>query len=160
MEARLPLRFRIDQPHEAAVRIVKRALTEYDLHMPCELDVGGRLRQEVCASLVPCVVLFVDDPLLLLEAVMFYAPAALHIPQPVVISGNGHSTAVALRNREALAAAGLPAAILEPILRLHDRMTNAMDAIAIREYAYRSAAVEQRGQTAIDRNACSLSSFL
>jgi len=116
--------------------MVKRAIAEQDLHTPAELDIGARLRREVCASLVPCVVLYVDDPVLLLQAVMFYSAAALHIPQPIVISGNEYSTQITMRDRAVLASAGLPPAILDPVLRLHDRMADALDAIAVREDAY------------------------
>ena len=62
----------------------KRALAEDGLRdVPAEMNVASHIREEFGATLTPSVVLYVDDPALLLEAVIFQRDAALLIPQPV-----------------------------------------------------------------------------
>jgi hypothetical protein len=115
--------------------MVRRALREKGLRASAEVDVTARLRNEICANLAPCMVLFVDDPTILLQGMMFYHGAALYIPQPLVISGIGHRTEVHLRSEEASVSSGLPSTAQRAIVRVHDRMMNAIDAIGELEEA-------------------------
>src|SRR5205823_7968032 len=54
------------------------------LRASAELDVASRIKREMGVGVAPCTVLFVDDPTLLLEGIVFHRGAALGIPQPVV----------------------------------------------------------------------------
>lgn len=125
--------FSVGESHHNALRMVKKALSQRGLHISAELDVTTLIRQELGASLAPCVVLYVDEPALLLEAVVFHRGAALLIPQAVVISGNDRHTEVLVRGLEALVDGGLPVSVREPLLNLHARIVQAMETIAERE---------------------------
>ena len=127
--------FRIAEPYTAALRKVRKGLSQEGLRVPAELDVTSRIKQELGAGLAPCAVVYVDDPALLLEAVIFHRDAALAIPQPVVIAGHERHTEVLVRSADALFAGGLPLSTRGPLLKLHQRIMRAMDAVAEREEA-------------------------
>lgn len=132
-EAPTLVTFSIPGPHQAALRMVRRALAQNGLRIPAELDVTARIRQELGAGVAPCVVLYVDDPALLLEAVVFHRAAALMIPQPVVVSGNARQTEVSLRSAESVVQGETPAGVRDPLLSLHTRIVRAMETVAERE---------------------------
>jgi uncharacterized protein (DUF302 family) len=127
--------FRIPEPYPAALRKVRKGFTQEGLRIPIELDVTSRIKQELGAGLAPCMVVYVDDPALLLEAVIFHRDAALAIPQPVVIAGHDRHTEVLVRSPEALLAGGLPLSTRGPLLKLHGRIVRAMETVAEREEA-------------------------
>jgi len=128
--------FGVPESHQATIRMVRRALAQQGLRVPAELDVTMRIKQELGARLAPCVVLYVDDPALLLEAVVFHRGAALLIPLPLVVSGSDRHTEVLVRGVEALMEGGLPASVREPLLNLHARIVQAMETIAEREVVH------------------------
>ena len=129
------LTFSIREPYSIALQLVRRALTQHGLLAPAEVDVASRIRQELGAEVAPCTVLFVDDPALLLEGIVFHRGAALGIPQPVVISGNDHYTEVLIRSAKSLVLGGFPASAQDPLLQLQERIVRAMETIAVREEA-------------------------
>jgi len=129
------LTFSIREPYSIALQLVRRALTQHGLLAPAEVDVASRIRQELGAGVAPCTVLFVDDPALLLEGIVFHRGAALGIPQPVVISGNDHYTEVLIRSAKSLVLGGFPASAQDPLLQLQERIVRAMETIAVREEA-------------------------
>jgi hypothetical protein len=98
-----------------------------------ELDVAESFRKELCANLAPSLVLYVDDPVLLLEAVMFYPGAALYVPQPIVLTGRGRSTEVQIRCRESLVGGGLPPSVRALVLCLHGKVMRVLETIAAPE---------------------------
>lgn len=126
------LTFHISEPHQVALRMVRRALAQQGLRAPAEVDITARIRQELGAGVAPCVVLYVDDPAVLLEAVVFDRAAALLIPQPVVVTGDNRHTEVLVRSAESLAAES-PATTRDPLIDLHTRMTRAMESVADRQ---------------------------
>jgi len=128
--------FSIPEPYPVALRMVRRALAQHGLRAPAELDIATRIKQEMGAGLAPCTVLYVDDPALLLEAVVFDRGAALSIPQPVAIAGRDRHTEVLFRSGESLVGGGLPGSVREPVLQLHSRIVRAMETIAEREGAH------------------------
>jgi len=129
------LTFSIREPYSIALQLVRRALTQHGLLAPAEVHVASRIRQELGAGVAPCTVLFVDDPALLLEGIVFHRGAALGIPQPVVISGNDHYTEVLIRSAKSLVLGGFPASAQDPLLQLQERIVRAMETIAVREEA-------------------------
>ena len=102
------------------------------LGAPAEVDITARIRQELGAGVAPCVVLYVDDPAVLLEAVVFDRGAALLIPQPVVVTGDNRHTEVLVRKAESLAGES-PATMRDPLADLHTRITRAMESVADRQ---------------------------
>ncbi len=127
--------FRIAEPHEVALRMVRRALARQGLRAPAELDIAARIRQELGAGVAPCIVLYVDDPIVLLEAVVFNRGAGLLIPQPVVVAGGDRHTEVLVRSSESLTG-DTPESVRDPVLELHRRITAAMEGIAERHGAH------------------------
>jgi uncharacterized protein (DUF302 family) len=129
------LTFRIDEAHRLALRMVRRAFQQHGLRTAAELDITARIKQELGAGVAPCVVLYVDDPAGLLEAVVFHRGAALLIPQPVVVTGDNRHTEVVVRSFESLTFE-TPASVRNPLLDLHSRITQAMETIADSQAAY------------------------
>jgi uncharacterized protein (DUF302 family) len=127
--------FSIRKPYKTALRLVREALAEHGLLVAAELDVTSRIKQELGVGVAPCTVLFVDDPTLLLEGIVFHRGAPLWIPQRVAISGNERHTEVFVRsaNSNSLVAGGLPASLLDPIVQLQERVVHTMESIAERE---------------------------
>lgn len=126
--------FTIAEAHPAALRMVRKALAQQGLRVPAELNIGARIRQQLGAGVAPCMVLYVDDPLVLLEAVVFYRGAAMLIPQPVVVTAAGGHTEVLLRGLESLTAE-TPESVRDPLLNFHRRIARAMESIAERQGA-------------------------
>ena len=88
----------------------------------------------------PALVLYVDDPTLLLEAVVFNGGAGLLIPQPLVLCGRNHHTDAILRNADRHNGE-IPATVRDPVLALQLRMARALETIADRQDAELSAAL-------------------
>ncbi len=128
--------FTLAEPHPVALRQVRKALLRNGLQIPTELDITARIRREMGAGLVPCVVLYVDDPALLLEAVVFHRGAALLMPQPVVVSGCGSQTEIVVRRPGGSLESSLPASARDPLLSLYLKIVSAMETIAEREGAH------------------------
>ena len=129
------LSFRIDEPYDVALRMVRIALARQGLRAPAELNITARIRQELGAGVAPCMVLYVDDPAVLLEAVVFNRGAALLIPQPLVITGDSRQAEVLLRSPE-MPVAGIPESVRDPLIGLQVRMTRAMESIAEQQGAH------------------------
>jgi uncharacterized protein (DUF302 family) len=120
--------FAITEPYEVALRMVRIALAKQGLRAHAEVDVAARIRQDLGAGIAPCIVLYVDDPAVLLEAVVFHRGAALLIPQPVVVTGSSRYTEVLVRSPE-LPAADVPESVRDPLLGLLVRIVRALDTI-------------------------------
>lgn len=129
------LTFRIAEPHQVALRMVRNALARHGLRTPAELNIAARIKQELGAGVAPCVVLYVDDPAVLLEAVVFNRGAALLIPEPVVVTGGERETEVLLRSSESLAGVKQES-VRGPLLDLHRRIFLALEGIAERHEAH------------------------
>ncbi|MEO8594092.1 MAG: hypothetical protein ABI759_12290 [Candidatus Solibacter sp.] len=123
------LSFIIDEPYDVALRMVRIALARHGLRAPAELDIASRIRQELGASVAPCTVLYVDDPAVLLEAIVFNRGAALLIPQPLVVTGDNRHTNVFVHSPE-MPLGGIPESIRDPLLGLQVRMTRAIESFA------------------------------
>lgn len=129
------LTFTIAEPYDVALRMVRIALARQGLRAPAELDVTARIRQELGAGVAPCIVLYVDDPVVLLEAAVFHRGAALLIPQPLVITGANRRAEVLMRSSESLAGEA-PESIREPLLDLQTRMARAVGSVADKRGAH------------------------
>ncbi|MEN6535408.1 MAG: hypothetical protein ABFD89_17215 [Bryobacteraceae bacterium] len=127
---RLEETFNICEPFPTALRMVRKALAQQGLRIPNELDVAARIRQEVGAGVARCTVFYVDDPVLLLEAIVFHRGAGLAIPQPLVVSGMDRHTEVLIWNASSLVDAGLAASVRDPLLNLYSRIVRALMTIA------------------------------
>ncbi len=129
------LSFRIDEPYDVALRMVRIALARQGLRAPAELDIAARIRKELGAGVAPSIVLYIDDPAVLLEAVVFNRGVGLLIPQPLVVTGDNSHTEVLVRSPE-LPAGDIPESVREPLLGLQVRMAAAIESIAERQGAH------------------------
>ena len=77
--------FIVDEQFDAALRMLRRALAIDGLRVPCEVDTAGRVKQELGVGLKQSIVLYVDDPIRLLEATVMNPAGGLFIPEPVVL---------------------------------------------------------------------------
>ena len=127
--------YALAEPFDVAARTVRTALKRHGLRAALELDVAGRIRQELGAGVAPCRVLYVDDPAVLLEAVVFHRGAALMIPQPVVITGDRRHSEVLVRSPASLRGA-IPESVRDPFLDLLRRIARSMESIAERRHAH------------------------
>ncbi len=125
--------FRLPVSYREAVLQTRRALAKGGLRVPAEINVASHIREEFGATLTPSVVLYVDDPALLLEAMVFQRDAALLMPQPVVVSGTDTQSEILVSSIEALRDMGLPPSLRGPVLELHSRIVRVMDTIGERE---------------------------
>ena len=132
--------FTIDERYDVAVRMVRIALGRAGLRVPAELDIAARLRQDLGAMVAPALVLYVDDPTLLLEAVVFNGGAGLLIPQPVVLCGRNHHTEAIVRNADRYSDE-IPETVRDPVLALQLRIGRALESIADRQDVELSAAL-------------------
>jgi uncharacterized protein (DUF302 family) len=130
MTERTPLlSFRIDEPYAVALRMVRIALARQGLRAPAELDITARIRQELGVEVAPCIVLYVDDPEVLLGAFVFNRGAALLIPQPLVVTGDNDYTDVLVRSSE-MSAGDAPEATRDSLFDLSTRILQAIESIA------------------------------
>jgi uncharacterized protein (DUF302 family) len=125
--------FSIAEPQEKALKLVRDTFGKVGLAIPVELDLSARIRRSLGISLAPCRVLFVDCPLLVLQAVALDASAANLLPLHVVVSSAGWRTLVHWREPASLPSAGLPLEVGSPIRRLHARLAEALSQIGIRD---------------------------
>jgi hypothetical protein len=72
--------FAVDEPFEVALRMLRRAFAMEGLRVPCEVDAAARVKQELGVSLKQNVVLYVDDPIRLLEGTVMNPAGGLFIP--------------------------------------------------------------------------------
>lgn len=112
---------------------LRRALAADNLRTAVDLDISAHLKRELGVVLRESRVLYVDDPVLLLESMVLERGAALFVPVPVALCGREWSTRILLRSRESLGGSGLPAGVAEPLLTLHGRIERALEKVGERE---------------------------
>jgi hypothetical protein len=122
--------FTVDEPFDVALRMLRRALAMEGLRVPCEVDTAGRVRQELGVGLKQNVVLYVDDPIRLLEATVMNPAGGLFIPEPVVLSNvDQRLCRVSVRSIEPLFSSDLPASLRGAVANLHERILAALQRI-------------------------------
>lgn len=136
------LGFTIDQPFDSALRLLRRALALEGLHVPCELDTSARVKQELGVGLKQNVILYVDDPIRLLEATVMNAAGGLFIPKAVVLSGNGSESHVLLRSLDPVFTADLPVSFRAAVTNIHERILAAIQRIGQKDTAIRQMAAK------------------
>ena len=127
------LTFQVEEPYPVALRMLRRALAQEGLRVPCELDTSERVKQELGIGLKPNIVLYVDDPMILLEATVMNPSGSLFVPEPVVLSSQEKGSRVALRAVQPLPQRQLPASLRGAVLNLHERIMAAVQRIGQKE---------------------------
>ena len=138
--------FTVDEPFDVALRMLRRALALEGLRVPCEIDAAARVKQELGVGLKQNVVLYVDDPIRLLEGTVMNPAGGLFIPEPVVLSSvDRRSCRVSVRSMEPLFSSDLPASLKGAVANLHERILAAIQRIGQKQ----TAATEMIGSSAI-----------
>jgi hypothetical protein len=131
--------FTIDEPFDAALCMLRRALAREGLRVPCELRTCDRLRTELGVGLRNSIVLYVDAPILLLEATVFTVAGPLYVPEPVALADCGDNCKAVVRSIKPLLDDTLPVSVRQAMLLLHERILTAIQAIGHREPVFQHA---------------------
>jgi len=129
------LTYSISKPFESALKSVRQVLAREDLRVPLELDVTARIRKELGLSLAPCRILFVDCPVLLVEAVTLEGSVAAILPLHVALAGYGPQTRVHLISPQVSFNVNLPPATSAAVGKLQAKIVRALEEIAARQAA-------------------------
>ena len=128
--------FAVDEPFDVALRMLRRMLAVEGLRVPCEIDAAGRVKQELGVELKQTVVLYVDDPIRLLEATVMNPAGGLFIPEPVVLSSvDPCRCRVSIRSMEPLFSSDVPASLRGAVANLHERILAAVQRIGQKQTA-------------------------
>ncbi len=115
---------------DATLASLRKALAVQGIHVASEMDLARRLKNELGVGLYPCHVLMVDDPALLLEAMVFNRGAAEYFPQPVTVAAGEHCTHIYLRGTDMAPGNDVPASIRQPLGALLSRLKRALETVA------------------------------
>jgi uncharacterized protein (DUF302 family) len=138
--------FTIPERFDTALRMLRRAIAVEGLRVPCEVDASARVKQELGVELRQNMILYVDDPIRLLEATVINPAGGLFIPEPVVLSSvDQRSCRVSVRSMEPLFSSDLPASLKGAVANLHERILTAMQRVGQKQ----TAATEMIGSSAI-----------
>lgn len=137
------LSFTIGQPFDVALRMLRRALAMESLRVPCELDTSARVKQELGVGLKHNVILYIDDPIRLLEATVMNPAGGLFIPKAVVLSGTGSESRVSVRSMDPAFATGLPVSFRAAVANLHERILAAIQRVGQKDTATAQMAERQ-----------------
>ena len=127
--------FVIEQPFDIALRMLRRALALEGLRVPHEFDTAARVRQELGVGLKQNKILYVDDPIRLLEATVMNPAGGLFVPEPVVLSSLKKGCRVSVRSIEPVFASDLPASVRGAVSNIHERIVAAIQGIGQKETA-------------------------
>ncbi len=120
----------IDAEFDVAIKHIREASAEKQLSIAAEFNASRRLNRTLGLQSSRCQILFVESPLLLLEAMAINRCSAVFIPLHLVVSDAGKQTLVHLLNPEYLRAADAPLGIRIPVKRLLGQLINMLDEIA------------------------------
>jgi uncharacterized protein (DUF302 family) len=124
--------YSVSEPFDRALRTIRQALAGGGLSITGELDVSNRIRREFNIGFERCVILLVDSPALLLEAVALDRAAAALLPLHVVVSSRDSQTMIHWSNPTAVEGIRLPAGAAAPIAKLLSLLSHTLEQIAMR----------------------------
>lgn len=127
--------FVIDQPFDVALRMLRKALALEGLRVSHEFDTAARIKQELGVGLKQNVVLYVDDPIQLLEATVMHPAGGLFVPEPLVLSSAKDGSRVSVRSIQPVFACELPASVRGAVSNVHERVLSGIGRIALKETA-------------------------
>ena len=116
----------IPEPIGRTVPLVRRLLLGSGLSVVEELDISSALYFQPGFARRSCIVLLVDTPVLLFEAIALDRAAAVFLPVHVVISGDRNTSCVYWANPIASSGLRPPAPAKGPLENLCARITKAL----------------------------------
>jgi uncharacterized protein (DUF302 family) len=119
---------------DVAIKRIRGALALRQLSIAVELNASRRLNRALGLELSPCQILFIDSPLLLLEAMAIDRCSAVFIPLHLVVSDAGERTIVHLFNPDYLRTDDAPLGIRVSVKRLQRQILDILEEIAERSH--------------------------
>lgn len=123
----------IPEPYERALKLLREALSKEGLGIPMELDISRRIRRELGVTLLPCKVLCVDSPMVLVEAMAIDTAGAIFLPLHLVVSGRGPQTQVHLASPATIRYAEVPVGVKSPLSKLQARLSRILQRLGGRQ---------------------------
>ncbi|HLH06541.1 MAG TPA: DUF302 domain-containing protein [Terriglobales bacterium] len=120
----------MDADFDVAIKRIREALAAKQLSIAVEFNASRRLNRALGLRLSRCQILFIESPLLLLEAMAIDRCSAVFIPLHLVVSDAGKQTIVHLLNPEYLRTDDAPLGIRIPVKRLQGQLIDMLDEIA------------------------------
>lgn len=119
----------IREPFGKSVPVIRRMLLDAGLSVVEEFDVSSASYFQLGIAARSCIVLLVDTPALLFEAIALDRAAAVFLPVHVVISGDRDTSYVHWANPMATSGLRAPAPSKGPLGDLCARITRALSAL-------------------------------
>jgi hypothetical protein len=113
----------IPLPMERTLRSLRRTLQAAEIDVVQQIDLSREFQSQLAAGSNRCVLLLVDCPLLLFEAVALDRAAAVSFPLHIVVTGDDTVTSIHWAHPGATASCRLPATVKRPVDALHARLT-------------------------------------
>jgi hypothetical protein len=113
----------VPMPIEKTLKSLRRTLQAAGIDVVQQIDLSPEFQGQLSAGTKRCVLLLVDCPLLLFEAVALDRAAAVFFPLHVVVTGDDACTCVDWAHPAAAASCRLPATVKRPVDALYTRLT-------------------------------------
>jgi uncharacterized protein (DUF302 family) len=113
----------IPLPVEKTLKSLRRTLQAAEIDVVQQLDLSREFQGQLAADKSRCILLLVDCPLLLFEAVALDRAAAVFFPLHVVVTGDDAGASIHWAHPAAAANSRLPATVRRPVDALHARLT-------------------------------------
>jgi len=123
----------IPEPFERALKLLRESLRKEGLSIPMELDLSRRVRRELGVRLLPCKVLCIDSPMVLVEAMAIDPAGAIFLPLHVVVTARGPQTLVHLASPATIRQAEVPVGVKAPLGRLQMRLASILQRLGGRQ---------------------------
>jgi uncharacterized protein (DUF302 family) len=120
-------------PFEKAIKKIRASLDLTELCVSMETDVSSNLKQKLGVGLAPCRILYVESPLLLLEALAFDVRASVFLPFHLVVASQDIQTKVHLMSPALIHETDIPIGIRGQVRRLHCLVLSALEKVAMRQ---------------------------
>jgi hypothetical protein len=113
----------VGMPMEKTLKSLRRAFCKAEIDVVRQIDFPPGFQGQLAAGASRCVLLLVDCPLLLFEAVALDRTAALFFPFHVVLTGDDACTCIHWAHPAAAVGSRLPATVKHPVDALYARLT-------------------------------------
>ena len=108
---------------EKTLKLLRRTLQTAGIDVVQQIELSPEFQSELAVGEDRCVLLLVDCPLLLFEAVAIDRAAAVFFPLHVVVTGGDACTSIHWAHPTAVATSRLPATVKRPVDALYARLT-------------------------------------
>jgi hypothetical protein len=114
----------IQMPVEKTLKSLRRTLQAAEIDVVQQLDLSREFQGQFATGTNRCMLLLVDCPLLLFEAVALDRAAAVFFPLHVVVTGDDAGASIHWAHPAANVSSRLPATVKRPVDALRARLTH------------------------------------